>query len=86
MSHCNLGGCAKPSSLLFSHICGPTYARHDFCSAEHQLASLQMEGGAFERPRYRPYHGMPSTMDKFFVQSTAQPEGVPSCASRPSIA
>ena len=86
MSHCNLSGCEKPSSLLFSHICGATYARHDFCSAEHQRASLQMGYGGLEHPRYRAYHSMPSTTDKFFVQSAAQPEGVPSCASRPSIA
>lgn len=81
MSHCNLGGCAKPSSLLFSHICGPTYARHDFCSTEHQLAALQMQGGGFERPRYHACHAVPGTTDKFFIQSAAQPEGAPSCTS-----
>lgn len=40
---CHLTGCGKPSSPLFSHICGEAYQRHDFCSEGHQLQSLWLE-------------------------------------------
>lgn len=44
MSMCNLTGCKKPDSLLFSYSAGPAYHRYCFCSFGHLLTSLYRAG------------------------------------------
>lgn len=79
MSTCNLSGCGKPSSPLFSHISGATYHRYDFCSEQHQQVFLQMT----EPPKgLLPVDRPVGTESELAALSPIQPEGGTSCRSQ----